>query len=652
MKMKKNTVENTYLHNHSKKLRQFIYKYRHLFNFSKEIWIQIFFYLNTFIMNFHENMENEKKEIHIPPNIFTLEVNYLFTYMKDPYQLLKSVPKNIQNLHSHELSFRRYEEEFKIKTDIFFLYPFRNLIQLTFNEFFNLPLTPNIFPESLRYLNLGHSFEHKLLKNVLPKRLETLILSYEFNHPIKKGILPDSLVKLVFGNKFNKAFKRNFKFPSSLEKLYFYGCFNQGLRYSFFPKNLKSLKITYSDFDHRIQRLPRRLIELYISNYQYDIDKSWLPFSIQSVIFNKLYGNMLFNYLPINLKHFSIHDVYEKPILFNLHSNIDEYNVKPNKHQKLGENFYLKYNKLKKLDLNYELDDFHFHLPDSVEVLNILRITKSPLKPFHLPYNLVELNIQSNYSFELEKNILPPNLKKLVLTYYTFPLEKDVLPIHLKTIELFKDTYDYPHIIQPDVLPSNLEVFKIYLNQWNKKEILVKGTLPKKLKELSIYGNHTNFPVGFFNYHLEKLKIEKFYQPIIKGLFPNKLKNLSFHSDFNHEIHENALPKKLRYLNLGNSYSLPLRPNVLPKSLIHLSTGDSFNHSLVNVLHENIKYLHFGTSFTKTIPYEQLVHLKKIKLFYPNIQCVLINKPSHVLIDTFEKNQYPSDNDSYGYYSD
>ena len=93
--------------------------------------------------------------------------------------------------------------------------------------------------------------------------------------------------------------------------------------------------------------------------------------------------------------------------------------------------------------------------------------------------------------------------------------------------------------------------------------------------------------------------------------------------------------------------------NVLPKSLIHLSIGDSFNHSLVDILPPNIKYLNLGKNFYQHIPYEQLVHLKIIKLFYPHIDYLLKNKPKHVIIQTFEEeHSYSDNNDSYGYYSD
>ncbi len=650
----KNQIQNTYYDNHSKKLRQFIYKYRHLFQFPKSIWIHIFSYLNIFVLHCYQNIESEKKEIRIPPTVSTLELNHFFSYVNNPYQLLKLNPKNIKTLHSHEFV-NSYEERdmIQLKKDIFFLFPFTNLVKLTFNEYFNSPLESNIFPKTLTFLNLGNSFNQKLSKNVFPEKLETLIFGSEFNLPVKKGILPNNLIELKFGTKFDKAFKRNFKFPPNLENLKFGQNFNQGLRYSFFSKKLKSLKIDSHHFDKRIQRLPRNLVKLMMYKYNHDIPKSWFPISISTIKFNKLNGSMLFHDLPLNLKHFSIQNEYIKPILFTLHSEIKEYQVRPNIYQNLHENFYLQYDKIKMIEFNFDIDEFYFKLPDSIEVLTIYRIVKSPLKKFHLPHNLIELNIRSNYCFRLEKDVLPPKLQKLSLGNYSFPIDKGVLPQSLKTIELFKESADYEYIIKPGVLPENLVVCKIHICRWRPRKVIVKGTLPKKLKELYIYGQHHNFTVGIFNHHLEKLMIEKFEQPIIEGLFPNKLKNLSFHLGFNHDIPENVLPKKLRYLNLGNTFYKPLKVNVLPKSLIHLSTGDSFNHSLVDVLPPNIKYLNFGKSYYKQIPYEQLVHLKKVKLFYPNITPCLLNKPNHVFIETFEEeHSYSDDNDSYGYYSD
>lgn len=642
----------TDIETYSKKLRTFIYKYRHLFKFSKEIWIQIFHYLSIF--NIHFDSYNRKVNYRkIPPSVRTLYI-YNFYQIDNPHQILKTVPKNIETLISvQRLNYGYLEIDFSIKRDIFFLYSFQNLKKLILNEFFDEPLLPNIFPKTLKYLDLGLKFNQKLQKNIFHDGLEVLIFSGSFNQPIKKGILPESLIRLEFGEKFDRAFKRNFKFPTELKKLVFGDAFNQGLRYSFFPKNLKSLTILNRSYSKRIQRLPRKLLKLHINNYDFNIQSNWFPFCIRYIYFYHLGGNMLMNYLSPNIKEFEIERSYNYPILFQLTSCIQKYNVKPTESQNLHPNFFKYYDKISHLKLDHEMKDFCFHLQANIKTIEVCWIIKSPIEPFQLPLNLTELKIHSTYKFRLEKNILPSNLKSLTIGSYDYHLDKDILPHGLKTFDLCGSSRDYHHIIQPGVLPSTLEVFKIQTLNYGMNTILVKGSLPHKLKELYLYGSHTRIEIGLLNPHLEKLVIDKFNQPIVKDLFPRKLKSLSFLFDFNQEILENVLPQKLRYLNLGNVYRYPIQKNVLPSSLIHLRIGDCFNHSLNDVLPPNIKYLRLGLDFNKEIHYEKIPQLKGITICQTAMTNILKNKPSTVMFDTFDIPRYPSDdNDSYGYYSD
>lgn len=648
--VKKLTDINTYPKTYSQELRKFIYKYKHILHFSKEIWIQIFSYMNTFRIYF-DQLEKHKK-INIPPSITTLELNYFLSHVKNPTEVIVSMPQNIQTLRSLERSntYLSNLHDLNVKSDVFFLYPFRNLKKLYFNDSFNELLKPNIFPKTLNFIHLGDAFNQKLTKDIFHEGMKTIIFGDSFNQPVRPDILPDSLENLEFGDHFDLFFKRKFKFPSNLKNLEFGMNFGRKLRYSFFPKKLESLKLKNSKYNSIIKKLPRKLRHLHIGGYYYDIDRNWFPNSIETVYFYNLYSKMLFHELPINIKKFKIENDYRQPILFTLNPYIESYDVKPYPEQNLHEDFYLNYNKIVHFELKDVFHDLHFKLPESVQIISLFSILK-PLKKFFLPSNLYELNFHSIYGHKLTKDVLPPNLDRLRLGNYDFKLEKDVLPNRLSLFELCKSSREYSHIIEPGVLPESLRYFTVHIPHYRKTNVIVEGTLPKKLKELTIHGYHTFFNEGIFNIHLEKLMIDKFNQPITQGLFPRKLKSLSFYFDFNLKIDENTLPPKLRYLNLGNSYCQPIEKNVLPLSLIHLRFGDSFNYPLHDVLPPNLEYLRFGICFFQELPYNQIPKIKIVKIHQNCVVKAMNKKPCQVILHSFEEN-YPSDNDSYAYYSD
>ncbi len=641
----------TNVETHSKKLRTLKYNYRRLFNFSDEIWIRIFSYMNVFKAIFEVNpyIENAKpKKMHIPNNVSSLcSVDFLSTVKKEEYySILKSVPKNIQSLESCE----KMNSIHSFTTDIFFLYPFRYLKTLILNHMFNEVIQPGIFPETLTYLNLGMTFNQKLVKGTFPQNLEVLIFSDCFNKPIKKDVLPNHLLKLELGRMFNKAFKRNFRFPSTLEEIQLGENFDQGLRYSFFPKKLKKLIILNNHFSKRIQRLPRNLHHLKISKYQHDIPSDWFPLSINTIHFDILMGKMMMTYLSPNLIEFTISSEYQYPILFKLNPYIQKYIIKHHQTQQLHEDFFIEYDKMNELVLYDSFKLFNFRLHESVKTLKIVNITLSPLRQFYLPNHLVTLSICYNH-FPLEKGTLPPNLQELIMLEYKFPLMKGILPDKLKKLDI--NRYYSKRPIEPGVLPSSLKILKIGFDYTSENQTLIVGSIPNKVKELCLYGIHTRYPIGIFPSNLEKLILSSLIQPIEQGFLPKKLKSLSIHNRFNHVIEPNTLPKKLRYLNLGNEYFKPFKKNVLPTSLIHLRLGDSFNQSLEDVLPASIQYLRFGESFSREIPYHQIPKCKWVKLNGNYVNTALKNKPSHVKIELFDSsNRYPSDNESYGYYSD
>jgi hypothetical protein len=116
-----------------------------------------------------------------------------------------------------------------------------SVTHLNFDDFFNEPLTPGMFPDSVTHLYLGHGFDSILTPGALPPNLTHLIFGESYDQPLSTGTLPGSLVDLAFGDRYNK--------PVVTGVL---------------PPNLKSLH--FGDwFDNRIPPLPDSLEKIYLN---------------------------------------------------------------------------------------------------------------------------------------------------------------------------------------------------------------------------------------------------------------------------------------------------------------------------------------------------------------------------------------------------
>ena len=152
---------------------------------------------------------------------------------------------------------------------------------ITFGDSFNQSLDINAFPKNVVTLDFGYSFNQEIKKYVLPLKLEELYFDAKFNQKFKSGILPQSLKILKFGCHYNQPLEKN-SLPNNLRNL-FLGCqFNKLISVDILPSSLYYLNIGCSyDYPLTTEVLPNELKELYVSKYyQYpiNIDKSILVF--------------------------------------------------------------------------------------------------------------------------------------------------------------------------------------------------------------------------------------------------------------------------------------------------------------------------------------------------------------------------------------
>jgi hypothetical protein len=75
---------------------------------------------------------------------------------------------------------------------------FKNLRELTFDDFYNQPISENMLPNSLQSLTFGNLYNQPISENVLPNSLQSLTFHYSYNKIINANALPNSLLKICF----------------------------------------------------------------------------------------------------------------------------------------------------------------------------------------------------------------------------------------------------------------------------------------------------------------------------------------------------------------------------------------------------------------------------------------------------------------------
>ena len=165
---------------------------------------------------------------------------------------------------------------------------------------------------------------------------------------------------------------------------------------------------------------------------------------------------------------------------------------------------------------------------------------------------------------------------------YSHQIDKNVLPKNLKKIESINYNVEYPdslihisgefEIIQKYTLPKNLLSLKIgYVSK------IEKGALPETLKILSYKENVTLPSLDVYPQSLTHLYfIENYKEKIEKNQIPNTITHLLFGSGcwggggYNEKIDENVIPNSVIHLTISNYYNHRFEKNTLPKYLTHL----------------------------------------------------------------------------------
>lgn len=113
-----------------------------------------------------------------------------------------------------------------------------DISSIHFNHSYNIPIPPNVFPDTIEYIEFGNSFNQVILPGTFPQELEYVRFGKSFNKPIT-GIIPDSVDTIAFGDDFNTRIK-----PGDLNSastIYFGKSFNQVIR-GVFKEGVKRIK--------------------------------------------------------------------------------------------------------------------------------------------------------------------------------------------------------------------------------------------------------------------------------------------------------------------------------------------------------------------------------------------------------------------------
>ena len=134
----------------------------------------------------------------------------------------------------------------------------------------------------------------------------------------------------------------------------------------------------------------------------------------------------------------------------------------------------------------------------------------------------------------------------------------------------------------------------IYLGICNRHFNFVCIQLYFPLLEWPLSIVHQRDPDHYANAYIYRIYVDV-NEPLVIGVLPSGLKQLTFGHQFNQPLMEGVLSSNLEQLTFGSSFNQPLVEGVLPSSLEQLTFDFEFNQQLEKgVLPSNLKQLTFG----------------------------------------------------------
>ncbi|KAF2077089.1 hypothetical protein CYY_001598 [Polysphondylium violaceum] len=339
---------------------------------------------------------------------------------------------------------------------------------IDFQDEYNLPLVPGIFPESLQDLVL--ETDQPLGPGVLPMKLSQLVLSTIM--PIAMNVLPPNLTILSL-NGFNEPLSPNV-LPSSLVDLHC-NSYKHPLEVGVLPSGLKTLGLSRYDSPLSPNVLPCSLKELNLFSFQQSLGPNIIPSSTTKLTLNSFNQPLVKDALPKSLIELNLPN-FNKPL--------DSSDV----------------------------------LPSTLEILRLDSYSKPFPTPVSALESLKELNIASLNKSTLA--LIPGNIKNLSLGYKTCDdglslpstltvlnlvsrgiktkIGKGFIPSSVKSLRMFSSNIQEGSIpegvgylkmqdpkLEPGYLPQSLNYLEVYINSGTIKAqdfiVKYKDILPSSL---------------------------------------------------------------------------------------------------------------------------------------------------------------------------
>jgi hypothetical protein len=303
---------------------------------------------------------------------------------------------------------------------------------------FNQSIDDETFPKKLEVLKfMGGKFNQFLYEGIFPNTLRELELSNFFKLPITKGVLPESLVKLRINSDYEHSLKGIL--PKSLKVLILKGNFrNKQFESGEIPEGIEKLTISMHRANH--QPIPDDLIP-----------KSVKVLHLDNV--NRLYWKD--GFFPEGLEMLNLRDwAREEDGVFEFKGDILPSTLKDLYMKVIGAvNFEENCipDGLKKFHLycHSEIRGYQRILPNSVEVLEMEIMGIIVKEEFRYPTSLRELSITGFYK---NLNHLPNTIEKLILKNTSYGMEKGYIPESVRYLKMI-----FVPGWEMDMTPSSLE---------------------------------------------------------------------------------------------------------------------------------------------------------------------------------------------------
>jgi hypothetical protein len=224
---------------------------------------------------------------------------------------------------------------------------------------------------------------------------------------------------------------------------------------------------------------------------------------------------------------------------------------------------------------------------------------EEPIKIGDIRYGITYVIYGYNFNMKLDEGVLPESVEFLyfISSNYEYYSLQNVLPKNLKSLILSSHSY-YDNNLKKGDIPEGIKYLS--LGYYFDKELNI-GDLPESL-ECLVFGSCFN-------------------KTIAKDVLPKKLKTLIFGCNFDKKIEKDVLPEGLKKIDFGISFNQPIDIGVIPESVDYLTFSFKFNQPLVGVLPKNLKKLYLGSGFKQPIEKGILVDsITELTLYVSNNQ--------------------------------